>query len=197
VSGDLNSPVNEQLARVMGGVRNFLTSALLGAASITALTDVGFQAVTRAFNGLPIGRAATGSISGYLKLLNPAAREDRQLAVRLGLIAEEASKRMSALNRYVEVSQGPEIMQRLLQRALNVLNRQAADYPDIVVDGVIGPMTLFTLDRYIGRRGTDEGLDVLWAVRALRSARYVEIAERNPSQEAFEYGWLARQVRAA
>ncbi|MEW6627625.1 MAG: hypothetical protein AB1431_12650 [Pseudomonadota bacterium] len=109
VSGQLNSPVNETWARRMGGVRSFLTSAMLGSAQLSAITDVGFQATTRAFNGLPI----TGAMTDYLKLLNPAASEDRKLAVTLGLVAEEASKRAASLGRYTGDAITPGIAGRL------------------------------------------------------------------------------------
>lgn len=32
------------------------------------------------------------------------------------------------------------------------------------------------------------------AVRALRGARYIEISEGRPANEAFTYGWFARMV---
>ena len=96
------------------------------------------------------------------------------------------------------INMGPERAAGFLQRALNVLNRGAVDYPDIVADGRIGPMTLHALDGYIEHRGRGEGLDVLlFAVRCLRGERYAEIIEANPSQEVFSYGWFARMVRAA
>lgn len=109
VSGRLNSPVSETWARRMGGFRSFLTSAMLGSAQLSAITDVGFQATTRAFNGLPI----TGAMTDYLKLLNPANAADRQLAVTLGLVAEEASKRAASLGRYTDQSITPGVAGRL------------------------------------------------------------------------------------
>lgn len=117
VSGQLNSPVNETWARRMGGVRSFLTSSLLGSASLSALSDVGFQAVTRAYNGLPI----TGAMTGYLKLFRTLGGAERQrLAVRLGLIAEEASHRAASLNRYVDGTRGPEVMMRMSDAVLRL-----------------------------------------------------------------------------
>lgn len=96
------------------------------------------------------------------------------------------------------VNMGPAMAGKFLQRALNVLNNEAKHYPDIAVDGAVGPMSLFSLDSYQQRRGRDEGGRVLlWVVRALRTGRYVDIMEANPSQEVFGYGWFARQVREA
>jgi lysozyme family protein len=96
------------------------------------------------------------------------------------------------------VNMGQAVAAKFLQRALNLLNRRAADYPDILADGLIGRMTINSLNRYKLRRPGAEGEAVLlWMVKAFRTGRYAEIAERDPTQEAFEYGWIARQVRAA
>jgi lysozyme family protein len=96
------------------------------------------------------------------------------------------------------VNMGPARAGGFLQRALNLLNNEARSYPDIVVDGGIGPMTLASLDGYLKQRNTGEGRAVLlWLVRCFRTGRYAEIAEANKSQEVFLYGWVARQVREA
>ncbi len=97
-SGAHSVPVHGRVARALGTVRSLLTSALLGSAALSAITDVGFQAVTRGFNGLPV----TGALTGYLKQLKGANRRN---AVRQGLIAEEASKIMAAQNRFGEGAQ--------------------------------------------------------------------------------------------
>ncbi|HEV2748575.1 MAG TPA: hypothetical protein VGW34_14930 [Allosphingosinicella sp.] len=110
VSGELNAPVSETWARRFGGVRSFLTSALLGSTTLVATpTDIGFGTITRAYNGLPVTR----QLGSYLKLLNPLSRADRRVAVRLGLIAEEASKIAASLNRYIDGVHGPEVAMRL------------------------------------------------------------------------------------
>ncbi|WP_414902458.1 hypothetical protein ACMT1E_04310 [Sphingomonas flavalba] len=116
VSGQMNSPVNQMAARQMSGVRSFLTSAFLGSAALTATTDVGFQAMTRGYNGLPI----TGAITGYLKLLNPLNGADRKTAIRLGLMAEEAAHRAASLNRYIDAGNGPEVAARLSDAVLRL-----------------------------------------------------------------------------
>jgi lysozyme family protein len=97
----------------------------------------------------------------------------------------------------IGVNMGPPVAVGFLQRSLNALNRQGADYPDIVVDGVLGSATLGAVQALLGRRGTDGGRVLRGMVTAQQSVRYLEIAERNPSQEAFEFGWqLNRAVGA-
>lgn len=81
-----------------------------------------------------------------------------------------------------------------LQRALNALNRAARDYPDIAVDRAIGPRTLAALDGFLKARGTGGETVLLRAMEALQGERYIALAERRPSQEAFLYGWLANRM---
>ena len=51
------------------------------------------------------------------------------------------------------VNMGPAVAATFLQRALTALNRGGKDYPDLVPDGRIGPMTLFALDAFLAARG--------------------------------------------
>ena len=76
-----------------------------------------------------------------------------------------------------------------------MLNRGRIDYPDVVADGAIGARTLAALDGYVARRGADDAiLMLLFVVVALREARYVELAERDATQEKYEFGWQSRTV---
>lgn len=81
-----------------------------------------------------------------------------------------------------------------LQRALNVLNQQAVSWPDITVDGGIGLMTVGALKALIAVRGS-EGVRVLDRIlHAFAGVRYVELAEDEPTQERFEFGWLSQRA---
>ena len=77
---------------------------------------------------------------------------------------------------------------------LNALNRAARDYPDIAVDREIGPRTLSALDGFLKARGKGGETVLLRAMEALQGERYIALAERRPSQEAFLYGWLANRI---
>jgi lysozyme family protein len=94
------------------------------------------------------------------------------------------------------VNMGPKTASIFLQRALNVLNRGATDYPDISADGDIGKMTLFAIDQLKAKRANAE-IMLRRAVDCLQGARYIEIAEKNPKQEAFEAGWLSNRIGGA
>jgi len=86
---------------------------------------------------------------------------------------------------------GQERAAEFLQRSLNVFNRQGKDYPDIRVDGDIGPGTLGALQSYIDRRGTKV---LLKALNCLQGAFYIELAERREKDERFVRGWLDHRV---
>lgn len=92
------------------------------------------------------------------------------------------------------VNMGPAVAGRFLQRALNALNRNAKDYPDMAVDGVIGPVTLTALDAFIDLRGAAGETVLIKAVEALQGERYLTLAESRPANEAFLYGWLANRI---
>ncbi len=92
------------------------------------------------------------------------------------------------------INMGPPVAIGFLQRALNALNRGASDYPDIAIDGGIGPRTLAALTAFLARRGAAGETVLLRAVEALQGERYLSLAERRPANEAFLYGWLANRI---
>jgi lysozyme family protein len=92
------------------------------------------------------------------------------------------------------VNMGPAVAVGFLQRALNALNRGARDYPDVLLDGRIGPQTLGALDGFLATRGPAGETVLLKALEALQGERYVSLAERRPAKEAFLYGWLANRL---
>lgn len=92
------------------------------------------------------------------------------------------------------VNSGPGRAARDLQRALNILNRRGADYPDIVADVAIGPKTMAAVSALAGKCD-DEGIEMLSdIVNGTRLAFLVELSEGEESQEAFTFGWLRRVI---
>lgn len=81
-----------------------------------------------------------------------------------------------------------------LQRSLNALNNGAALWPDLTVDGLIGPMTIDAVRRQLQR--PDGEAVLLRALNALQGAFYIELAERRAKDERFIAGWLRRRVGA-
>ncbi|MGI4731391.1 MAG: glycoside hydrolase family 108 protein [Janthinobacterium lividum] len=80
-----------------------------------------------------------------------------------------------------------------LQRGLNALNRGGSDYADGPVDGKFGAATSAALATFLRKRAPGGEAVLVRAVQALRGARYVQIAEAHPADEAFLYGWLANR----
>jgi lysozyme family protein len=92
------------------------------------------------------------------------------------------------------VNMGPAVAAGFLQRALNALNRDQQDYPDIAVDRRVGPATVQALKRFLGTRGASGEKVLLKAMEALQGERYLALAEQRPANEAFLYGWLANRL---
>jgi lysozyme family protein len=83
---------------------------------------------------------------------------------------------------------------RFVQTALNAFNLNATLYPDLTVDGAIGPKTVQALEAYLRHRG-DEGETVLLrALNSLQGAYYIDLSQRRAKDEAFVYGWLLHRV---
>lgn len=95
------------------------------------------------------------------------------------------------------VNMGPARAAEMFQRALNVFNAQGSRYPDVFVDGRIGPVTVDALRAFLRWRGAKGQLALLNALNCLQGARYIEIAENNPSQEAFAFGWMLNRIGLA
>ena len=90
---------------------------------------------------------------------------------------------------------GPTVAATFLQRALTALDRCGKDYPDLVPDGRVGPLTLAALDAFLKARGWRGGETVLLrALEALQGERYLRLAEKRPANETFLYGWLANRI---
>ncbi|MFI8146542.1 glycoside hydrolase family 108 protein [Acinetobacter sp. ABJ_C5_2] len=83
----------------------------------------------------------------------------------------------------------------LLQRALNLLNRQGKEgWADLKLDGEYGPSTLQALSIYIKKRGNEGERVLVRLLNIMQGQRYIAITEKNPKYEQFFYGWLANRV---
>ncbi|MFZ5762819.1 MAG: glycoside hydrolase family 108 protein [Thermodesulfobacteriota bacterium] len=76
-----------------------------------------------------------------------------------------------------------------LQQALNLLNRNGKDYPDVAEDGRMGQGTINALAAYLKRDTTTPLLKVL---NVLQGAHYIEYMRKSPTQEKYARGWLTR-----
>lgn len=92
------------------------------------------------------------------------------------------------------VNMGVQVASTFLQRALNVCNRQAEAYPDLVADGRVGPRTADALRAFLAQRGKEGEAVMLTILNSLQGARYVDLCERRQKNEEFVYGWFRHRV---
>lgn len=85
----------------------------------------------------------------------------------------------------ISVNMGKRSAIKILQRALNLMNRNGKNFRDLAVDGIIGRNTMAAYN------SVDKSI-LLKVLNGLQFMRYVEIVERNPSQERFFNGWMKR-----
>lgn len=83
---------------------------------------------------------------------------------------------------------------KFLQRSLNALNRRAQDYPDVVVDGSVGPVSVASLAAFLAKRGRSGEVVLMRALNSLQGAHYIALSELRQKDEAFVFGWLLNRV---
>jgi lysozyme family protein len=71
----------------------------------------------------------------------------------------------------IAVNMGQVIAGRFVQRALNVLNNQGVDYPDIKVDGQLGKVSQYALNQFKSKRGSNAEVVLLRMVIAQKAVR--------------------------
>lgn len=90
------------------------------------------------------------------------------------------------------VNMSPPVAATLLQRSLNLININEKAWPDLTVDGWFGRQSLESMKMVDAlARGRER---LLFAANAYQAKRYIDIAEADPTQEAFIGGWLLHRV---
>ncbi len=77
-----------------------------------------------------------------------------------------------------------------LQRAINLLNRNAKDYPDVPVDGGFGKKTFEGYKNCVAHNSVNHLCNLL---NGFQMKRYIEIMEADHSQEKYA-GWFSRVI---
>ena len=85
------------------------------------------------------------------------------------------------------VNMGKKVAGKMLQRALNILNRNERIVKDLKVDGIVGNQTISVIDKY---KRESHYLFKLFVL--IKAKIYIDILENNHSQEAFARGWINR-----
>jgi lysozyme family protein len=136
---------------------------------------------------------ATARANGYQGDMQAFPREEAVRIYHLKYWEKPMFDRVAAV--------APKIAEKLfetgisfLKRALNVFNRNATDYPDCGNAPGIDDLTITSLRGFIAKRKAAGELVLLKAINALQGERYISIAGKNPTQEAFAYGWIANRI---
>lgn len=83
------------------------------------------------------------------------------------------------------VNIGIKRTKKMLQEALNLLNRNEKDFDDLVVDGLIGSKSINAFNKV-------SKVNLLKTLRGLQFVHYYTIVTDKKSQEIFFNGWLKR-----
>lgn len=83
---------------------------------------------------------------------------------------------------------------KTLQRSLTAFNRNGKDYADLVVDGLVGRMTITALRAFLDKRGLDGETVLLRTLNGLQVSRYIRLVERREKDERYVYGWILNRV---
>lgn len=79
---------------------------------------------------------------------------------------------------------------KILQDSLNIQNKMGKDWPNMNVDGVLGPVTMHTLNELVPMQGLNRNLFITLLME--RGELYLTICRNNESQETFIDGWENR-----
>ncbi len=83
------------------------------------------------------------------------------------------------------VNMGVRVAANFLQEALNLMNRNGQNFPDLKVDGQIGPITIAAYKK------VDDRI-LLKVLNGLQFERYKLICFNDPTQEKYFNGWMKR-----
>lgn len=103
--------VNQRVADTFGALRNVNVATKLGGAALSAVTDLGFQQMSRLFAGLPLLRV-------YDQVVTSFATGPKRDAVRAGLILETAINVMHQEARWASGMHGPGWSRVLADRVI-------------------------------------------------------------------------------
>lgn len=122
----------------LANLQKLRVASVLGAATISALSDSTFVAMTAKMNGLPV----TNTMKTYLSLVNPKSSTDRQLARNLGFIADDANATAISEAKFgsdVQANKAISALSSFTIRAsgLNALTQAAKNAPSLELMSVL------------------------------------------------------------
>ncbi|MCR4297251.1 MAG: hypothetical protein NUV75_00650 [Gallionella sp.] len=81
------------------------------------------------------------------------------------------------------------------QEALNAFNERGRAYPNVAVDGDVGPATMNAFRAFKRKRGDVGTKAMLGALDALQGGHYLRLASGDSKFEDFAFGWFAHRIR--
>ena len=111
-----NAILNTGVARGFSSLANILTSAQLGAATLTAVSDLATLRLAAKFNGVPAAKV----IARLGQLMAPGVTDAKRLAIRAGFVAENYSSMAMGQARYVGEIIGPRWSQMFSDAVLKI-----------------------------------------------------------------------------
>lgn len=92
------------------------------------------------------------------------------------------------------VNMGPSVAVKFLQEWLNGFNCAQKLYPDVVVDGQIGPRTVSALTQFLQHRGKNGVTALLRGLNASQGVYYLTLSQRREKDENFLIGWMLQRT---
>lgn len=144
---------------------------------------------------------ATARANGYRGLMRDLTRDFAAQIYLKRYVIEPGFMRIAAINTAIAeelvdsgVNCGPAHPAKWLQRTLNLLNRRAQLFPDLTIDGELGPATQAALMYVLKHRGADGQRLILNCLNCLQGAHYFSITENREANEEFFAGWMLNRI---
>lgn len=95
----------------------------------------------------------------------------------------------------ISINTGKSPAVTMLQNFLNCANFHGRHYPDITVDGGMGPGTVAALQAFVKRRGNEGIQRLLTSLICSQGDYYLQLTIKREKDEDFFYGWMGRVTR--
>lgn len=148
--------------------------------------------------GITVAVARANGYTGPMRNMPKATaiqiyRKKYWIAPRFDLVAQ-ISEKIAAELFDTGINMGQSVASQFLQLALNGLNRRERDYPDILVDGIIGNQTITTLGKYMARNQPNSEVRMLKLLECQQGARYLNLTINREKNEDFLNGWIDNRI---
>lgn len=92
----------------------------------------------------------------------------------------------------IGINAGRARVGRFIQEFVNALNNEQKRYPDLKVDGDIGPTTVRHINLFIADRGRKGVVALIGYLISAQECHYINISLSRGANQSFTWGWLQR-----